>query len=382
LSTVQRTELSDQFALLVDAVQKYGIDNISQISRQIGIPIETVRYKIKKQLPSLGINVQLRFDHNRLGLRLFFGELEFTEDVEQRALQIFSKLHEVAFLTYYARELGNPCYTVSFAVPFGLVDEWQRFLNKLIPLKVLQNYSVKEIAWRRLISISPENFDFANKSWTLDAFRRTISKDEKVLPCVDLKERFSPDMAAVNIDKIDLLIIKELEKNAALQLSKMSKILKINEKTIGYHYRKHVRMLTPQTYFAWAGDASDERNGVVLLRYIFDGLTFQELEGCRRIFSNFPFTWGESGGRGGYYAAEVMMPQNYYSWTTHFLRTKLAREYHKAKLIFLDANDDRWYTVPYYLFDKEIGGWYFDEHKAINEVLKILECPKPVLSEK
>lgn len=143
-----------------------------------------MRYKVEKQLPSFGIIVQLRFDPNRLGLRLFFGELEFTEDAEEYALKIFSKVHEVAFLTYHARELGNSHYVVSFAVPFGLVEEWQQFLNKLIEVKILQNYSVREITWRRLISLSPENFDFVNKSWTLNAFKDAVKERETFHPAL------------------------------------------------------------------------------------------------------------------------------------------------------------------------------------------------------
>jgi hypothetical protein len=121
---------------------------------------------------------------------------------------------------------------------------------------------------------------------------------------------------------------------------------------------------------------------VMLFRFIFNNLDEMELNHCRQIFNSLPFTWGESGGTDGFYATEVMMPENYYSSVMHFLRTELVYEYRKIRIMLLDATDDLWYTIPYYLFKEDRGGWYFDESKAIGEVLKVIPQVKHLLKEK
>jgi hypothetical protein len=121
---------------------------------------------------------------------------------------------------------------------------------------------------------------------------------------------------------------------------------------------------------------------VMLFRFIFNNLDEMELNHCRQIFNSLPFTWGESGGTDGFYATEVMMPENYYSSVMHFLRAELSREYTKVRIILLDATDDVSYTTPYYQFDEKEQVWHFDEAEAVKEVVRFVPQVKHVLKEK
>ncbi|MEM0054529.1 MAG: hypothetical protein QXL89_10120, partial [Nitrososphaeria archaeon] len=56
----------EEMKLIVDSIKKYGPKNISAISRTTGLPIETVRYRIKNQLKEMGIRFHISINYLKL----------------------------------------------------------------------------------------------------------------------------------------------------------------------------------------------------------------------------------------------------------------------------------------------------------------------------
>src|ERR1039458_6848053 len=116
---------------LIEAIDRVGIQNISLLSRMTGMPIETIRYTVKKRFPNLGLKVSLTLNQNLIGLERYFVVLKFSEAVEPNVPSLMRSLSKEAFLTYWSRTALDRRYVALFSVPVSLVDDFRSFLKKL-----------------------------------------------------------------------------------------------------------------------------------------------------------------------------------------------------------------------------------------------------------
>ncbi|MFQ6076117.1 MAG: hypothetical protein ACE5Z5_08290, partial [Candidatus Bathyarchaeia archaeon] len=91
----------DDFSLIVEAIKRVGPRNCSLISRLTGIPVETVRYKIRRQLIRKGIRVHLSVDYNKLCLLRNWITLDFNDEYSELAPSMLDVLSRIGYLTYY-----------------------------------------------------------------------------------------------------------------------------------------------------------------------------------------------------------------------------------------------------------------------------------------
>jgi hypothetical protein len=372
MSMTRQVNITNDMSSIIEAVKKYGVSNISLISRECGIPIETVRYRLNNQIPSLGLTFHFRFNLGRLGLKGFHARLQFKPEAEKFADSILREMHEVCFLTYHARELTGAGYATRFAVPFNLVPEWEGYMEGLRNAGILDSYSTKKIDWRRLLSFQPSYFDFHNEEWVIDW--EQVKKNSLMAAPPQQPMEFTPSDGSINVDWTDLAIIKELQKDALSQLSEISRSIHVNEKTVGYHFRKHVKKLDCQICVRWlAGSSPQEKRKVALILFEFSELTKQQIAHCRAVFNNFPFAWSESGNDDdGLYLAEALIPLLQLPQSMSYIRRELFEEYSSSTVAYLDPSSDMAYTIPYFNFSKEECGWFFNREKARQAILKFI----------
>src|SRR5579875_2097608 len=98
-------------ATIVKAVIQYGPRNLSKIAKEIKVPVETVRYKLKRQLSSLGFRVIAEPDYYKMGYLI-------------RAVRLFPK----------------GVYSVEFALPLRTREICISVLKHLVDLKVVSRF--------------------------------------------------------------------------------------------------------------------------------------------------------------------------------------------------------------------------------------------------
>lgn len=348
-------ELPDATSRVVEALKAVGPENCSLISRMTGVPIETVRYKIKRQLPSKGFRFHVGVDYDRLDLTRYWLTLDFTSAYRDMAVQILDALAEVGYLIFYARLTPRGTFVAIVALPSEARRKYSGFLDHLTELGILTTYTMEELAWAQYLSLNPKNYDFSSQTWTVDwpSLQRTpVSFGATEQPSEPSK-----------IDKLDLHILKELQLDSTQTFAAIAKKLNINPKTIRYHYSRHIvgQRLISRYLVRWMGDIeSTKRHSLLNLKMWFRNLTSTELKTARATILRLPFTWSEMLATDGkLYVAEVHVPLQLYPDTLEFLRKSMADFSSKMDYGVTDYSASSVHTIPYKMYEDETG-WRFD----------------------
>ena len=348
---------------LISAVNRVGIQNISLLSRMTGVPTETIRYTMKKRLPALGLQVRTPVNHAALGLERYFVSMRLTESAEAQVAGLMKGLSSTAFLTYWCNAPLDRRYLSFFSVPVALVDEFRGFLERLAKERLLIDYACERLEWSRNPEIKGEHYDFATGEWSIDW--KEIGKHNESPPEPVKVEEPSPNP---DIDAIDTLVIKELEVDSWRNIAEIARKLKLNERTVRWHYKKHIADIMHSNYVNWSSVTPKESTKAVGLIQEFNGISTETLVKLRRLFNNFPFSWFEGGRKDGYYQVHAGLPANYFMESLRYLNTNVKGLVDDWKVWTVDLSSIRWFTIPYENFDEE-KGWFFSEEAALQAVL-------------
>ncbi len=348
---------------LIAAIDRVGIQNISLLSRMTSMPIETIRYTVKKRFPNLGLKVSLTLDQSTIGLERYFVVFKFSEKVKASIPLMMRSLSKEAFLTYWSRAALDDRYVALFSVPASLADEFDGFLKGLVEEGVWTQYETKRLEWARHPELKSKFYDFSTGAWDVDWAKIDKEMEAPPAPFKDDEPSPTPD-----IDAVDTLIIKELELDAWRNIAEIARKLGVNERTARWHYTKHVSAMANSNYVHWFPASPAEVSKSVGVIYEFEGVTKSQISKLRLIFNNFPFSWFEAGAKSGYYQVHLGMPGGEFMESSRFLTSNLARIVDRWNTYTLDIATERWYTIPYENFDAK-KGWVFDQAKALKAVM-------------
>ena len=349
---------------LIKAIEKVGPRNAALIARITGIPERTARYWIKVKLPGLGFVFRPVVDESRLGLVKHLMRARFRDDLEHAALNVLDVLGRRAYLTYYAGLMPHDEFIALVDLPVNMEDNYKALLYELANAGVLDSYELYPLdeVWKT--STDVRYFDFNRGTWALDV----VVPDEEIGERTTVIKRANCEEPS--IDKIDLLIVKELQKDALQPFTQMAETLGVDEATLRYHYREHVLNGIISGYVVhWHLKGSLLRGdsmGLVLLSEVDEGM-FARMSS---ILAKIPFSRFE--GISIEHALYVLIMEVPTSWLASTLKLiRGARLPRGAELTFIDGLRIGNFTIPYKLYDDEVG-WTFDKKSVRNEVDRVL----------
>lgn len=362
-----KEEKLDLEARIIQAIQKVGPKNISQLSRMTGAHAETIRYKVKRQFKKLGFRIHADVDLGKLGLTQYWAELRFSEKYQGVAAKALAILNDVAYLTYYAKIVPQGYFVAIFALPAGKSAEFEAFLGELQEMGIISEFTLTQAVIARHDSMLPGFFNFQAGQWDVDWRRVELG------PGRPLDSQKSPSEAG--LDRYDLLLIKELQVDALQHVVGIARKLKLHQKTLEYHYRAHVQKgkLIPAYVVRWTRDVEKSvAHSVMLTRLVFRDLG-DDLEEIQLAVSKIPFLWSEYLTSDGTYIAILAIPVKEAVTVFNYLGREAPGLYDRVEIGYINRDEAFLFTIPYQMYD---SGWLFDARKTKSAFVKAMRASK------
>jgi len=359
---------------IIEAIKTVGPRNCSLISRMTKIPVETVRYKLLKQLIKKGISFRPIFDFETIGLKRAFVRMKFSKELENSATKILNNLHPFG-LTYYSRILLDGSYETIFAMPKKYVRKYEFFFNELIEEGILESFEISLLDWVQMVSLRPEYYDFKKGDWKVDWYKLVpmtirLSNEEKVIP----KRKDE-----VDVDYVDLLIVHVMQQTGSYKINQIARSLKINPKVVRYHLVSHLikNGIIASYFVTWRSlkrGTNELIGSLVKVRNVSDEYEIAKLQ---EVALKLPFTWmyAYSSSSKTFYIL-LAIPNEHYINLLQVLTDSLSQFSGRVEHLLRDFKNVRSFTVPIALYDKDLNEWVFNEEKALRAIETITRLVK------
>jgi DNA-binding Lrp family transcriptional regulator len=352
---------------VLEALATYGPRNVTEVSRRLHMPAETLRKKLKRLHSQNFLRFNANVHHANLGLRRAVVFAEAVPGYENALLDAF-KIND--FWTFLSRCYGTfeGCVGI-FDVPNESRNAFEHFVSELERTGLTRRSQIFWSTWFHSVQSKSKWFNPETKTWDFDwdGWVHEIETENLNLP-QDLAE---PEAFSIKADEIDVLILKELEKDATITFKHMAKRLNLSPQLVGYHYYNHLigRDLLKSfevTVFHFGKDSESS----------FFTFSFDEEEDLARFASSLldkPFVTaiGKILGKNQLYG-HLYLPRSEFRGFLEILsklvRSGFLKDYQYAIQDLSSSISD---TIPYQCFKE--GKWIYDHERYINIVSKFLE---------
>jgi len=336
---------------VVKALMRVG-PRLTEISKATGVPISTVRYILQKRLPKLGLSVHASINYGALGLQRYLVRFKggYPAHYISRLLDIFG---ESFYLDYYTYLMTDKEFLAVFALPPIYEKEFFEFLSTMEALGLIESPDVCRLTYMRPLPFMAEFFDFSNGVWVQDWVNRTYARD--------LPEAPEYPVLRPRIDRIDLMILSELQENAAaIKYTEFARRLGVSRQTISKHFKHVKRLINFYTVF-WFPPMNPE---LVISPIIVKTKAERD---SRRTLLSVPFAFNEFRSERGEYYAMLLIPSVGLYSTLKFLHEHVSQ----LELEFQDMEYSGKFALQYELFKE--GSWINVFETAVDRLIEIIQ---------
>jgi DNA-binding Lrp family transcriptional regulator len=344
---------------LLEGIRRYGLENISTLSKWIGIPVETARYMIWQELPKYDIGVGVSVNFARIGLSRWI--LEFKPKNKMHTQSVENALKSSGGLMHCSREVPDNSSFVHVATPFGEDRKLRDEFENLRHAGILDYYSFEEIEWMRHLSFDPTFYDFKERKWNFEWADLEKNKEPLLTP-------FSKN-GSLQVDYKDIVILNELREQVPRTLSKLSKRLKLDQHNLRYHYKNHAR-LAIQGYYLKLIRKDGNRKENTSIKFLYEIENEKSLIEARTVAVSLPFTtlvWKTE----NTYGWAVRCPGEYVNGLLSYVNKKFTSIQGRLRMLMIDASSEFSGSIPHQLFDDSSGKWNYSPAIALTTARKI-----------
>ncbi|HUK49487.1 MAG TPA: winged helix-turn-helix transcriptional regulator [Terriglobales bacterium] len=223
-------QLDETNIKIFSSMWKYGPRNILEVSRRTGIPFTSVYHRVAKLERKSGRVATLAPQIAQLGMIRVVVLATATPGADDKvtaALKLPNLWRSVD------RCEGNYTHLSVHYVPIKFLSQFKKYLRRLSELGLVTQ--CKTILTGEYVPNFPD-FGYYNpdtNQWSFTWSRWLAAFKKKPTKTID-----DPASYAVKADKKDLLIIKELQKNARRSFADLAPILGISLQGVKYHFDK------------------------------------------------------------------------------------------------------------------------------------------------
>lgn len=221
---------------ILEALAIYGPRNVTDVSRKLHMPAETLRKRIKRLYTQTFLRFNINVHYTNLGLRR---TVLFAEAVPGYENILFDALKINDFWIFVSRCYGmfEGCVGI-FTVPSENCDQFEHFVGELERIGLARKTQIFWSTCFYSVHSRCKWFNQKRKMWNFDwdEWVQEIRNEGTNLPYT-LAHTETP---SVKVDEIDVLILKELEKDATISFKKLGEKLGISPQLASYHFHNHL----------------------------------------------------------------------------------------------------------------------------------------------
>ncbi len=350
---------------ILSAMWRFGPRNLLEISRRTGIPFTSVYHRVRKLEGMSGRIACLMPQLSKLGLTRVVVLLEAKtgeEECVRSALKIPNFWRSI-----------NPCegaftFHSVHAIPLKYLHEFKAYLKELRNIGLINELRIIRTGDQIPNFADFQYYDPEANRWILP-WGRWLSLLKEISP----SEITDPTEYQILADKKDLLIVKELEKNARKSFAELAPVLGVSLQGVKYRFDKR---LVPRGIVK-NFDFDVYPYPIEVSAYHEIMLEFPGEEVMNKFFSLqkqlfFILATSKVVGRATLVVRTCILQSqlhNMFRFFSEMAKEKLLESYSALRLSF-DSRETQ--TTSYELFDDE-NGWTFDSAKCVSELHQLVE---------
>jgi len=356
-------KLDDMDVKILEGLSLLGPRNLALIAKHLEMPTTTVRYRVQRMLNNSILFFHLNPYHTFMGLKKTVVFIEAEPGYEDLLLDC---LRVNDYWLFLSRCYG-PYEGVAgiWTVPKEKVKNFEDFTDVLIDYGVAKSIETNFSTCFEGIPVQKRWFDTKDAEWGFDwnEWKREVATIEGTLPYTLVE----PDDWPIKVDKEDLLIVKELEKDGKATLTDIAKAINLPLETVKYHFREHVT----KRGLIEGYQVEIYRFPFPLSEILFFKFEFENHDQMRRFAlaihdKPFPIFLGKVLGENAL-VSQMYLPKwefrMFINVLSSMIREGMLKTYH---YVIQDMYQNWRQTIPYQHFND--GDWDYDQEKHFREV--------------
>ena len=348
---------------VLEGLALYGPKNISKVAAKLNMPTATLRRRINHLHSHFSLFFQGNIYHTNIGLRKVAVFAESKPGYEEL---LYECLKCNDYWLCVSECVGSPKCLAIYGIPAGREREFEGFLEKLKQMDTVCGVRFYFSTCFQNVNVTSAWFDKTSEEWVFswDSWLKEAVTKRRSLPYT-LKDPIGYPQKA---DWIDVMILKEFEKNCVIKLKDIAKMLDMSLQRVKYHLDNHI---IKEKMFEGPQILADHFKGLSPDTYYFR-LVFNNYDSLAKFASSLldkPFvrTVGNVYGM-NQLLAQVYLPRpqlrNLVEALSKLVRIGLLDTY---EYVIQDLAKTQRDTIPYQLFKE--GKWIYD-HEAHLEKLQ------------
>jgi DNA-binding Lrp family transcriptional regulator len=347
---------------ILECMATVGPRNLLEVSRRTGIPFTTVYHRVDKLETRIGRVSHLLPTYSKLGLARLVVIAKARPGVEERLTKALKLPNYWSSVTRC--EGGFTHHSVQ-SVPVEHLTRFDSYLKRLSRNGLVDNLEVIRVGDMLPLNLNFQCYDTVDQTWRF-AWDKWF---EKLMRLKAVRRIGDPTNYSRVVDKHDLFIVKEFEKNGRTTLAKLAPTMGMTLPGVKYHYDKLVARGVCQ-YFT-----IDVFPFPIEVSAVYDiMLDFPSRDRMNRFFSfvdrlfffiDVTKVIGKNSLLLRAYIPEMQV-SNMFQFLSELTRRKLVASYSALRLRFETRVRQ---TISYELFDEK-KGWVFDYAKCMAELKK------------
>jgi len=356
--------LDDVNAKILEGLGEHGPRNISSLAKELKMSPTTVAFRISKLVKESELQTRVRLNFQKLGLSR---AVVFAEAKSGKEKMLQGLVDNSRYWTYMARCFGrfNGIYAL-LSFPNEFRNEFENYLAEAVKKEILDKYA---LYWVTDFCEMPPNFswfDFKKRGWNFK-WQQWINEIKQAPETLPTKLR-DPEGFPILGDNVDLLILKELEKDGSIEFKQLAKVVKMTPEAVRYRFQNHIlkRGLIADyeiSIFPYPHQSSDLSSFVIEFRSKETLAKFVNSLSNKPFLLNYTKVTEQNTLIGHFYVPKIEFPKLIDSLNALIETRYITRFFH----VTLDISSYKRQTVSYEFFEK--NRWTYD-HKDALEKLK------------